>query len=266
MAETIKLTSLRLNEAAWPGTASELGIPTDGWDSTEWNFNTSDATRFANDPRSAPFPIGQKIRHYTDNSVCPGWYTMMYLAFHDFSTQDISVGEVSQGTAWCGHADGVACGTKVTFPGGDTTIAPYYFVSRCTTGSTDVTEGFGVCLPCTSMTADSSIVLVSDDPRGTGYGHGYGWFWVGGVCPVKDVTFLDNSANGGAAGSTPFVGADISCDPALMRAGPVIFEITSDGMVLYSTDLSNYADSTALGNTTTNVKMFTQGWADQSCT
>jgi len=86
------------------------------------------------------------------------------------------------------------------------------------------------------------------------------------VCPVKDVTFLDNSANGGAAGTTPFVGADVSCDPALMRAGSIMFEVTTDGMILMSTDISNYSDATLGGAADTSFKIFRQGWADQSCT
>jgi hypothetical protein len=232
------------------------GIPDNGWDNTYDNFKTTDDTARAWNPG---VPIGEKRTVYTDNSYCPGQYTMIYLAFHDFSSQDISVGEVTLNTAWCSKVDSVACGSRVTFQAGDATVAPYYFVTRCTTGTSDVTEGQPVVLPCASMGADSSVELGAsfDNPRAAGYGHSFGWFWCGGVCPAKDVSLFDHSA-GGPGGTTPGIGADVSAD-TLMRVGPVMFDITSDGLNLYSTDVSNATDATGLVNRT-----YVQAYADQS--
>jgi hypothetical protein len=258
MAANVRLTSLQLIDL-WPGQpVVGKGIPDNGWDNTYDNFKTTDDTARAWNPG---VPIGEKRTVYTDNSYCPGQYTMMYLAYHDFtSLGEISVGEVSLNTAWCSKVEQVACGSRVTFQAGDATVAPYYFVTRCTTGTSDVTSGAPVCLPCASIGADSSVELGAsfDNPRAAGYGHSFGWFWVGGVCPAKDVSLFDHSA-GGPGGTTPGIGADISGDDALMRAGPVVFEITSDGLMPLSTDVTNYADETGLvGNA------FAHAYADMS--
>ncbi len=239
MAASIKSTQLILQDKMPGPVLWGESIPAGGWDATQWNFNTSDATALVGNP---PYPVGTKIGAYTDNSYCPGWYVMQYLAFHDFSSQDISAKEFSQGTAACSIVNGVACGTKTTYQGGDTTVPAWYFVTRCTTGTSDVTKGMPVCYPCTSMTADSSVVLVSDDNRATGYGNGYGWFWVAGICPAKEGTFFDHSA-GGIGGTMPGIGADFTVD-SLMRAGPVAAELTSDGIIFVTPDMSNSADAT----------------------
>lgn len=87
------LTHLHLIDK-WPGQANQnLGIPTDGWDNTTENFNTADDTAKALNP---PIPIGQKRTVYTDNTNAPGTYTMMYLAYNDYSSLDIS-GDFSDG-------------------------------------------------------------------------------------------------------------------------------------------------------------------------
>lgn len=236
MAAGIRITQLIL-EDNMPGVVNpHLGIPAGGFDATRWNFNTSDDTANAENP---PYPIGTKIMAYTDNSSAPGWYTMQYLAFHDFSSQDISYGCVSKGRAVCSRLDQVTCGTRFALDaGGDTTLAPWYVVARCTTGTTDASHGAPICFPCTSQTADSSVVLTSGDNRSYGYGHGWGWFWVGGVCPCVDITFLDDTLGDGK-------GADISVD-SLMRPGPVMACISSDGVLLMTCDVTNPTDATGI--------------------
>lgn len=251
MAANIPLTQLILNDGM-PGAVNPIyGVPRGGFDATEWNFCTTDDTAKTDNP---PYPVGTKIMAYTDNSNCPGWYTMIYLALHDFSSKDIEAKCVSAGTAICSIVDNVNCGTHTTFTGADSTISPWYFVTRCTTGNSDVTEGAPICFPCCSMQADSSVVLTTGSPSALGYGHGWGWFWCGGVCPVKDITFFDHSS-GGHGGTTPYTGADLSVDDALMRAGPLMACISSDGVLLQSTDLSNWADSTIGGNADASFKV-----------
>ena len=229
MANAIQLTQLMLYDN-WPGAVNpNLGIPRGGFDATEWNLCTTDDTAAADTP---PYPIGTKIMAYTDNSNCPGWYTMMYLAFHDYSSRDIEAKDVSLGQGYCCHVN-VGCSTKTTFyAGGNDTVAPYYFVAQCCSGQTDVTEGAPIAMPCATLSADSSIVLsaIGYDNRVIGYGHGLGWFWVGGVCPVKDLTHFDHSS-GGHGGTNPYIGADVTAE-ADMRPGPVNLELTTDQALL----------------------------------
>ena len=229
----IRLSALILKDG-WPGPVNfNLGIPANGWDNTQDNFKTT----AAQEPPA--YPLGTKIPAYTDNTNCPGWYTMMYLAFHDFSSQDIAEGDITAAKGWCAHANGVECGTRTSgIIANDVSIVPYYVVARCTTAITDATEGGPICLPCASMSADSSIELVSGSCRDLSYGHAYGWFWVGGVCPCKDATFMDASAGGTK-------GADVSVNP-LTRAGDIMACISSDGVCFVTSDVSEMIDATSI--------------------
>jgi len=244
MAYHIRLSNIILNDR-WPGVPNpNLGIPTGGFDATTWNFPTKSAAQVA----SPPYPIGTKIMAYTDNTNCPGWYTMMYLMAHDFSSQDCSVGTVCTGYAWHAQVSQVGCGTKTVFASADTTYAPWYVVSRCTTGSSDPTKGALTCLPCCSVVADSSVVLVTDDPRAVGYGDAYGWFWVGGVCPCKDLTFLDKLAGG-------YGGADPSAVVSTYK-GPAVICVSADcGQIVTCGDYTLIADS-SYSNLTSNVACY----------
>jgi len=130
------------------------------------------------------YPLGTKIMGYTDNSHCPGWYTMYYgnLAAISGTNYGISA-DFSDGKCWCMHccltvdADSDAT-YKIAL--NDGTYQPAYVVHQCGTDQvTDATVGGGACLPCVTL-----------DP------YEYGWFWVGGVCPCKDVTIMDESDSG----------------------------------------------------------------------
>lgn len=245
----LPLTHLILRDT-WPGEANpNYGIPTDGWDNTFENFNTADDTAKALFP---PIAIGQKRTVYTDNTNAPGTYTMMYLAYHDYSSLDIS-GDFSDGNFWCCHADT----THASPLGADLSTPPYYVVSRVDADViNDMTKGAPLAVPCsTSIEADSSIQLTPNDPAAAGYGHGWGWFWVGGVCPAKDATLLDD-------GSGNFKGADITVD-ALMRKGSVIIEVTANTGTLMSADASNAGDVTTQGEGPDAAALIV-GWVDSS--
>jgi hypothetical protein len=215
----------------WPGYPdANIGIPTNGWDNTVDNFNTSDDTAKALDP---PQPIGQKRTVYQDSSVCPGNYTMMYLVYHDVSDVDVSA-DYSDGLMFCCHVD---C-TKSVW--NDTSDTPYFVVSRCYTGTnfgtrTDATRGLPIAIPCATVTADSSLASTITDPYVTGFGDAYGWFWVGGVCPVKDVTLFRGTADS-------LLGADITVYNLI--PGAVYCEISSGNLKLNTGDMTDLFDET----------------------
>lgn len=245
----LPLTHLILNDT-WPGVPNvQKGIPTDGWDNTFDNFNTADDTAKAFVP---PQPIGEKRMVYTDNTNAPGYYTMMYLAYHDPSSVDISA-DFSDSAFWCAHTDT----THASPLGADLSTPPYYIVSRCYTAAFwDGTKGSPIAVPCsTSIEADSSVDFGTGDPASNGFGHGWGWFWVGGVCPVKDATLLDD-------GSGNFKGADVTTD-TLMRKGTVILEVTVATGHLMTADASNAGDVTTQGEGPDSAALII-GWVDSS--
>jgi len=206
----VRLTSIQLIDN-FPGPVNpSLGKPANGWDNTRDCFKSDDLNT-----DSPSYPLGTKIMAYNDGSISPGWYTMMYGVFHDYSSLDIS-GDFSHGNIWCCHADG----SKVAMYNTETSASPYYVLGRCyTSASADYTRGFPVAVPCWTATADSSVVL-SASPYEATRGEAFGWFWVGGVCPVEDVTLFQ-----GKAGS--LYGADITVAATLER-GPFVIDPTTD--------------------------------------
>ena len=233
----IRLAHIVLTDK-WPGEANQnLGIPTDGWDNTTENFNTSDDTAKAMDP---PIPIGQKRSVYTDNTNCPGMYTMMYLAYHDPSAVDVS-GDFSDGNAWCSQL-----GDSSHTQWSDTSNTPYFVVSRCYTGTntnmaTDATRGAPIALPCATITADSSVTSSSGSDAATdGYGGAYGWFWVGGVCPVKDVTVMADLTYGSTCGGR---GVDLTAGDD-QRRGDLYCEFSGATLMLQSGEFTELFDAT----------------------
>lgn len=234
----LRLTDLILN-GRWPGAINpHKGIPTDGWDNTVDNFKTTSATDVP------PIPLGEKRMIYTDNSEAPGWYTMMYLQYNDYSSLDVS-GDFSDGNMYCAHIDTTHCVNV-----GAESRSSYAVVSRCYTAvNCEVTEGAPLAIPCATIDADSSVSLSSGDPASNGFGDAYGWFWIDGVCPAKDVTLFQ-----GTAGS--LAGADVTTD-TLMRAGDVIACFTGATIELFSSDSTNVLDATsATGKMPTPV-----GWS-----
>lgn len=179
----------------WPGPVNpNLGIPANGWDNTKDNFKTTSV----NDTPS--YPLGTKIMAYTDNSVAPGWYTMMYLMYTTFEDTDVSVGDYSGNAAICCHADN---STPQNYDD-DVSAVPYYVVSPDVTG-TDGAIGKQprVAFPCASMDSDGTTGYTN------GYGDAYGWFWVGGVCPCADATILDGT-DGNKVGAVVGCGSMVS--------------------------------------------------------
>ena len=244
----LKLSQLMLYDK-WPGPVNpNLSIPTDGWDNTVDNFTTTEGNT-----TPPNYTVGTKIMSYTDNTFCAGWYTMMYLMFHDSSSADIS-GDFSDGNMYCSHYDG----SKANKYQVDISAVPYYVTTRCYSAGggdhgSDITSGSPIAFPCATISADSSIQHVDDDAFATGFGDAYGWFWVGGVCPCADATLLQ-----GTAGS--LAGADISVD-TLMRKGAVMAEYSAHTIGLFSCDVSNYDDATTLDNNVANTNIeLAIGW------
>ncbi len=208
---TIPLSQVIL-EDRWPGNPSVfVGRPTGGWANTNDNFTTTATTDV---PK---YPLGTKVSAYTDNTWCAGWYTMIYMSFHDYSAVDIS-GDFSDGQFWCSHYDG----SDAQLYQDDISVCPYYVVSRCyTAANTDVTRGAPVAVPCYSLASDGSGAFVA------GYGDAYGWFWVGGVCPVADVTLMKGDADN-------IAGADVSFNATLR--GPIYADMSGSSFVGRSGD------------------------------
>ena len=234
MAANIRLGYLTLHDT-WPGEANQnLGIPTDGWDNTVDNFQTTSSGQ------EVPVPLGQKRSVYTDNTNCPGTYTMMYLAYHDISEYDVS-GDFSDTQFWCSKL-----GDSSHTQWSDGSKTPYYVVTRCITGtntnmSTDATRGAPLAVPCATITADSSTTSASgSDGYTDDFGGSYGWFWVGGVCPVKDVTLMADLTYGSTCGGR---GVDITCGTFLQRGG-FYSEISAAALILTSGEMTELFDAT----------------------
>lgn len=217
----IPLSAVQLYDR-WPGAVNEgRSIPTNGWDNTCDNYTTTSA----NDLPS--YPMGTKIMAYTDNSHGPGWYTMMYLMFHDYSSTDISADMTVTGK-FCIHYDGSA---SMVY---DNSHSPYYIV----TNHVDLTVGQGsdasdggdrrptdfyttrmLAIPCATLDGDGTSADVSAN---NGYGDAYGWFWVGGVCPCLDATKIDGSLGLG-------LGAEIECGSEY-EGGPLTLDASTSAV------------------------------------
>ena len=198
---TIRLSRLILADG-FPGDVDDnLGVPANGWDNTTDNFKTTSADGTSDAWLKGTYPMGTKIKAYTDNSACPGWYTMMYAAFHCYTkgpTTNFDItGDFSESAFMCSKI-GQGCSSQTMF---DTSAAPWYVLGNCFSSfSSDLSCGSPLAIPCTSMSGDGTLASLEEN----GYGDSFGWFWVGGVCPCKDVTILQ-----GLGGSLQ--GADITC-------------------------------------------------------
>ena len=184
---TLRLARLSLIDR-FPGPDNaNIGIPVDGW-----------ARPCVTYPE---YPLGEKRMAYTDNSHCPGTYTMMYGTLAGISATNYCISkDFSHGNCWVAHC----CLTVDASAGGDPTylmaendgtIQPFYVLHRCTSDAvTDLSELGGAALPCATMSP-----------------YDYGWFWVGGVCPCKDATIMDESDTG--------LGCDITTDDTVTPGG-----------------------------------------------
>lgn len=230
---TIRLTNLILNGRKWPGVPTPyLGVPTNGWDNTVDNFSSADETaRALNGHKSGVtrVPIGQKRQAYTDNTNAPGYYTMMYLCLHSFEDgMDISA-DFSDGNFFHAHSDLTSAATAEWQ--NTSGIAPYFVLSRCTTGSDFTKAGSPIAIFCSTKTYSDGTKVSAQ-----GYGDGYGWAWVDGVCPCKDITIFDD-------GSGNKKGVDLTVDTATDR-GVVFLENTGGCALLMDADESNVNDVT----------------------
>ena len=234
----VQLSNVILHDR-WPGVPVQgLGIPTDGWDNTHDNFKTTSAG-----DRPA-YPLGTKIAAYSDNSWAPGWYTMMYLMYHSYEAgalYDVS-NDFSDGQFWCTHADGSTAQNYATIA--DNSTIPYYVVSKCITKTAgDLSLIGAVAVPCCTLSSDGTGVYVA------GYGDSYGWFWVGGVCPAKDITIFDEDSAGNAS-TCQGIGACVTIDAPTNAHGPVYLEYGGAlSTVMMTPDPTNVGDVTDLFNT-----------------
>lgn len=212
----LRLSMVMLKDKT-PGATEKMGIPVDGWDGT---ISCSTV---------AGFQPGTKVRHYTDNSNNPGWYTMLYGCIAEASeTNHCISADVSDGLGWVAHT----CLTEDVsdVAGGDPTytsaywngtVQPFWVMGTCTSvdlATKDITGCGQVGLACCSM---------SD--------HQYGWFWIGGVCPCKDVSYLDDV-------SRVWTGADMTTLGVV--AGHVHLCQTGGSAMLTSQDFSSTVDGT----------------------
>ncbi|MDD5533075.1 MAG: hypothetical protein PHC52_09785 [Syntrophales bacterium] len=232
---TVRLSKVILNDR-WPGTPSDLPVPINGWDNTLDNFKTTASTDL---PR---YPLGTKIRAYTDNTNCPGWYTMMYLQLTSYCSGACISADFSDGKFLCAHAAEITTSMNPV----DASIPGYYVVARCYTAvASDATIGAPLAVPCASLAPDGTTAYTN------GYGDAYGWFWVGGVCPCKDATIMDD-------GSGNTKGVDMTTFSTLRR-GPFMVEITGGTCMLESPDMSAVADATAV-QVGPDAAALVQGW------
>jgi len=236
---SIHLSQLQLIDG-FPGPVNpNLGIPRGGWDNTSDNFATSDDTASAWSP---PYPVGTKIMAYTDNSNCPGYYTMAYLMFHCYSATagiiDASSYCISNGYGYCFHYD-ESDAQAYAAEGADTSWVPYYVLSSVYSGggtACEVTKGMPLAIPCATISAGEGSAAYA-----SGHGDSYGWFWVGGVCPCLDATLLQGTESETA-------GLEVSIDTNV-HSGPVVVEYTGNTGILEYAGISISEDSTDVGVT-----------------
>lgn len=191
---TIRLARLMLIDR-FPGPDNKnMGVPVDGWGKTCVTY--------------PEYPLGEKRFAYTDNSHCPGNYTMMYGTLAGISKTNYCVShDFSNGKCWVAHCcmtEDVSYAADPTYlmAEPDGTAQPWYVMHRCTTDAvTDLSGSGGAAIPCASM-----------DP------YDYGWFWVGGVCPCKDATILDESSHN--------FGVDVTTDDSV-EAGGIFLCVTA---------------------------------------
>jgi hypothetical protein len=206
----LPLSKLVLNDG-FPGPVNpNLGIPKNGWNRGGQGCVTS-----------PEYPVGTKIMAYTDNTHCPGWYTMYYGTLASYCADADVSADFSDGKFWCSHTCLTADAADATYElaTNDGSSQPAYVLASCyTTAGWDGTKGAPIAVPCASMD-----------------GYDYGWFWVGGVCPCADATIIDGTSGDG-------VGVDVTTDD--VRAGAVFLEYTATTGLLTAIDITQISDAT----------------------
>lgn len=198
MAGEIEIHKILLYDK-WPGEPNpNLGIPAGGWDSTLYSAC-----------QSVPaYPPGTKIQAYQDHTYCEGQYTMCYMCFHESSdwAYDVLAMSDTQNAVICGDVGGEGNHGLVVLDG-----------SYGDGGLLDYTESVWWIVTNSYINGDVSATGRVAVPVG-GMSEGeFGWFWVGGVCPVGEVTFYDAGTPGGGDGSElPAAGGTIAMGSKLM--------------------------------------------------
>ena len=188
----------------WPGPVNpSLGTPRNGWGAGA-------------DGTTPKYPLGTKIMGYSDASVNPGWYTMAYVEVASPCSGTLTAaggpeGDVSDGGLFMGHCDLTADAADATykFTSNDGSTAPTYVVSACFSSVTDLSKGtgrFGIMCHTAS-------------------GYEYGWMWVGGVCPVGDVSIFRGALDAAAGG-------EITVSTNISSRALYVADTTSLGLVL----------------------------------
>lgn len=215
---TIPFSKIVLHDT-FPGTANpNLGIPRGGWDNTVDNCVTV-----------ATYPMGTKIQGYTDNSFCPGYYTMMYAGYASYcSAADIST-DFSDGWCWCMPFGLTSSTNDTTYEvpdySGDVSVIPIVILTNCYTATA---VDFSTCqmgaLPCATL---------------EGYDHG--WFWVGGVCPCADITIMQSGDT-----TMALAGADMTTDGNVTKGSIWLCASGSSHVasLITSMDYSSIVDAT----------------------
>lgn len=240
--------------AVYPNRTKGCGTAGKGWDNTVDNYSSADETTRALNASAAKAGhnrtrIGEKRQAYHESTENPGYYTMMYLCLHSFEDgMDISY-DFSDGHFF--HASGLGLLCISTTEWADTSRAPWFVTSRCITGNDMSKSGGPVAIFCSTYTYSDGTVVATQ-----GYGDGYGWAWVGGVCPIKDVTMFDNKADGAGKGF------DFTCDEDIHK-GPVFLCSTGAAAWLMSADESNIHDLTT-GVTLSDPGALAIGWVCDS--
>lgn len=238
--------------AVYPNRTKGCGTAGKGWDNTVDNFSSADDTSRALNlsPASAGktrVRIGEKRQAYHESTENPGYYQMIYLCLHSFEDgMDISK-DFSDGHFFHSPSD-IVCISNSEWA--DTSVGPWFVVSRCTTGA-DVTRNCAVAVFCSTFTYSDGTIVAAN-----GYGDGYGWAWCGGVCPINDVTLLDDETGAGK-------GIDFTVDAVLGR-GPVVLDQTGAAAWLMSADESNDFDLTTGVVTMPNRAARVIGWVCDS--
>lgn len=241
--------------AVYPNRTKGCGTAGKGWDNTVDNFSSADDTSRALNlsPASAGktrVRIGEKRQAYHESTENPGSYTMMYLCLHSFEDgMDISK-DFSDGHFF--HAPNLTTNLCVSnSEWADTSVGPYFVVARCTTGS-DFTRGSGaVAIFCSTYTYSDGTIVAAN-----GYGDGYGWAWVGGVCPINDITLFDDETGAGK-------GIDFTVD-SVLRGGPVFLCQTGVAAWLMTCDETNILDDTEGVVVVPNPAAMAIGWVCDS--
>ena len=218
MAGELELHKILLYDK-WPGEPNpNLGVPAGGWDSTIYSCCQTVPT----------YPPGTKIQAYQDHTYCEGQYTMAYLCFHESSDYEFDIVAVSENNAMCSDVGGEGADDLVVLAG-------------CYGGVLDYTESLWWIVTNSFVNGDASATgRVAVGACGMSEGE-FGWFWVGGVCPVAEVTLFDLQSGG--VGSVMLGEGNIAMGSKLMPAndgtGGIVlipwdgaFEYTPAGLAL----------------------------------